>query len=109
MFYSVRHVTRFRYSEPVRESVMELRMQPRSGRAADACASLPDRHQIRAPSFMPIHDHLGNAVYLTSTCLREHDELRIEAQATVVEQPPYRACRKTCSTGWNGAATTAST
>ncbi|MBL6854112.1 MAG: transglutaminase family protein, partial [Alphaproteobacteria bacterium] len=30
MFYSIRHVTRFRYSSPVRESVMELRMQPRS-------------------------------------------------------------------------------
>ena len=30
MFYSIRHVTRFRYSAPVRESVMELRMQPRS-------------------------------------------------------------------------------
>ena len=30
MFYSVRHVTRFRYSNPVRESVMELKMQPRS-------------------------------------------------------------------------------
>ena len=30
MFYSIRHVTRFRYSAPVRESVMEIRMQPRS-------------------------------------------------------------------------------
>ena len=30
MFYSIRHVTRFRYSSPVMESVMELRMQPRS-------------------------------------------------------------------------------
>ena len=30
MFYSIRHVTRFRYSVPVRESVMELKMQPRS-------------------------------------------------------------------------------
>lgn len=30
MFYSIRHVNRFRYSAPVRESVMELRMQPRT-------------------------------------------------------------------------------
>jgi len=30
MFYSLRHITRFRYSSPVHESVMELRMQPRS-------------------------------------------------------------------------------
>lgn len=30
MFYSIRHSTKFRYSDPVRESVMEVRMQPRS-------------------------------------------------------------------------------
>ena len=30
MFYSIRHLTRFRYSSPVSESTMELRMQPRS-------------------------------------------------------------------------------
>ena len=30
MFYSIRHSTRFRYSDNVRQSVMEVRMQPRS-------------------------------------------------------------------------------
>ena len=30
MFYSIRHSTRFRYSEPIRQSVMEVVMQPRS-------------------------------------------------------------------------------
>ena len=30
MFYSIRHSTRFRYSEPIRQSVMEVMMQPRS-------------------------------------------------------------------------------
>src|SRR5450432_1733833 len=30
VFYSVRHVTKFRYKPAVRESVMEVRMQPRS-------------------------------------------------------------------------------
>ncbi len=30
MRYSVRHVTRFDYESVVRESVMEVRMQPRS-------------------------------------------------------------------------------
>jgi transglutaminase-like putative cysteine protease len=29
MFYSIRHLTRFRYSAPVSESIMELRMRPR--------------------------------------------------------------------------------
>lgn len=30
MFYTIRHSTRFRYSEPVRQSVMEVMMHPRS-------------------------------------------------------------------------------
>ena len=30
MRYTVRHVTRFAYESPVAESVMEVRMQPRS-------------------------------------------------------------------------------
>src|ERR1017187_4825530 len=29
-FYSIRHLTRFRYSEPISESIMETRMHPRS-------------------------------------------------------------------------------
>jgi hypothetical protein len=29
-FYSIRHLTRFRYSQPVSESIMETRMHPRS-------------------------------------------------------------------------------
>ena len=49
MFYSIRHITRFRYSAPVRESVMELRMQPRSEGRPDA-AQLPDRDQSARPA-----------------------------------------------------------
>ena len=30
MAYSVRHITNFRYKPAVRESVMEVRMQPRT-------------------------------------------------------------------------------
>jgi len=30
MFYSIRHVTRFRYSAPISESIMEVRIQPRT-------------------------------------------------------------------------------
>ena len=29
MFFAIRHITRFRYSVPVHESMIELRMQPR--------------------------------------------------------------------------------
>jgi transglutaminase-like putative cysteine protease len=80
VFYSIRHVTRFRYSNPVRESVMELRMQPRSegGQALRnfQIATNP-RSQLYAYT-----DNFGNAVYHFNV-LREHSELRIETQSVV--------------------------
>jgi transglutaminase-like putative cysteine protease len=80
MFYSIRHVTRFRYSAPVRESVMELRMQPRS-EGPQTLRSFQIATNPRAQLYA-YTDHLGNAVYHFNL-LREHDELRIEAQAVV--------------------------
>ena len=80
MFYSIRHVTRFRYSAPVRESVMELRMQPRS-EGPQTLRSFQIATNPRAQLYA-YTDHLGNAVYHFNM-LREHEELRIEAQAVV--------------------------
>lgn len=80
MFYSIRHVTRFRYSAPVRESVMEIRMQPRSEGPqmlrSFQIATNP-RSQLYAYT-----DHFGNAVYHFNV-LKAHEELRIEAQAVI--------------------------
>jgi transglutaminase-like putative cysteine protease len=84
MFYSIRHVTRFRYTHAVRESVMELRMQPRS-EGPQALRSFQISTNPRAQLYA-YTDHLGNAVYHFNI-LREHDELRIEAQAVVELQP----------------------
>src|ERR1043165_4928068 len=85
MFYSIRHVTRFRYSAPVRESVMEIRMQPRS-EGPQTLRSFQISTNPRAQLYA-YTDHLGNAVYHFNL-LREHEELRIEAQATVeINQP----------------------
>src|SRR3569833_1643546 len=80
MFYSIRHVTRFRYSAPVRESVMELRMQPRS-EGPQTLRSFQIATNPRAQLYA-YTDHLGNAVYHFNL-LREHEELRVEAQAVV--------------------------
>ena len=80
MHYSIRHVTRFRYSAPVRESVMEIRMQPRS-EGPQTLRSFQIVTNPRAQLYA-YTDHLGNAVYHFNL-LREHDELRIEAQAVV--------------------------
>jgi len=80
MFYSVRHVTRFRYSAPVRESVMELRMQPRS-EGPQALRSFQINTNPRAQLYA-YTDHFGNAVYHFNV-LRAHEELRIEAQSVI--------------------------
>lgn len=80
MFYSIRHITRFRYSAPVRESVMEIRMQPRS-EGPQALRSFQIATNPRAQLYA-YTDHFGNAVYHFNV-LREHQELRIEAQAVV--------------------------
>jgi transglutaminase-like putative cysteine protease len=80
MFYSIRHVTRFRYTSPVRESIMELRMQPRS-EGAQSLRSFQIATNPRAQLYA-YTDHLGNAVYHFNV-LRSHEELRIEVQAVV--------------------------
>jgi transglutaminase-like putative cysteine protease len=80
MFYSIRHVTRFRYTAPVRESIMELRMQPRS-EGVQSLRSFQIATNPRAQLYA-YTDHLGNAVYHFNV-LRAHEELRIEVQSVV--------------------------
>ncbi|OJT96482.1 MAG: hypothetical protein BGN82_01965 [Alphaproteobacteria bacterium 65-7] len=98
MFYSIRHVTRFRYSAPVRESVMELRMQPRS-EGPQTLRSFQISTNPRAQLYA-YTDHLGNAVYHFNL-LREHEELRIEAQAIVEIGPPRVPPEKLDTLEWD--------
>lgn len=85
MHYSIRHVTRFRYSTPIRESVMEMRVQPRS-EGIQALRSFQLATNPRAQLYA-YTDYLGNAVYHFNV-LREHSELRIDAQSVVEISPP---------------------
>jgi transglutaminase-like putative cysteine protease len=61
MFYSIRHLTKFRYSAPVSESVMQLRMHPRS-EGAQRCmnfqVTVTPRVGVRS-----YRDYLGNVVH----------------------------------------------
>jgi transglutaminase-like putative cysteine protease len=91
MHYSIRHITRFRYSAPVRQSIMELRMQPRS-EGPQALRSFQIVTNPRAQLYA-YTDHLGNAVYHFNV-LRQHEELRIESQA-VIEMTAHRALPET--------------
>jgi transglutaminase-like putative cysteine protease len=80
MFYSIRHVTRFRYSALVRESAMSLYMQPRT-EARQRLQSFQVQVQPHAQLFA-YSDYLGNAVYHFDVP-SAHDALTITAESTV--------------------------
>jgi hypothetical protein len=92
MFYSIRHLTKFRYSSPVSESIMELRMQPRS-EGAQRCLSFEVTVTPRT-RVQTYRDHLGNVVqHFDVPGL--HRQLMIVAEAAVdvasaTEIPPQR-------------------
>ena len=86
MFYAIRHLTRFRYNRPVSQSVMEVRMHPRTeGPQRSFTFRLSINPRARVFWF---HDHLGNQVHHFDLPQR-HRELSIVADALVsVDDPP---------------------
>ena len=83
-FYSIRHLTRFRYSEPIRESIMETRMHPRSD-ANQHCLSFTLSVSPRCRVFS-YRDHLGNNVQHFDIP-GEHTQLVIVAESVIEQQP----------------------
>ena len=83
-FYSVRHLTKFVYSHPISESVMETRMHPRSD-SNQRCLtfSLSVSPRCRVFSY---RDHLGNQVQHFNIP-GEHSQLVIIAESLVEQQP----------------------
>ena len=84
MFYSIRHLTRFRYAAPVRESMMELRMHPRS-EGPQRCLGFDVRVTPRA-RLQSYRDYLGNVVHHFDVP-GPHRQLIITAEASVDVQP----------------------
>jgi len=85
VIYSIRHVTKFRYQPAIRESVMEVRMQPRS-EANQRCLSF--RLDLKpSASIMSYRDFLGNTVHHFDIAAT-HTEVKVTAQAVVELQPP---------------------
>jgi transglutaminase-like putative cysteine protease len=84
MYYSIRHVTRFRYSARVFESVMEARMQPRS-ESTQRCYSFKLAVQPRARVYV-YRDSLANTVHYFDIP-EIHRELAITAEALVDLDP----------------------
>jgi transglutaminase-like putative cysteine protease len=90
MFYSIRHLTKFRYSAPVSESVMELRMCPRS-EGEQRCLNF--KLTVTPRSRTSSHrDYLGNVVHYFDVP-GAHRNLTILAHAMVdvAPRPPLPA------------------
>lgn len=83
-FVSIRHLTRFRYSHPISESIMETRMHPRSD-AHQHCLSFTLSVSPRCRVFS-YRDHLGNHIQHFDIP-GEHNQLVIIAESIVEQQP----------------------
>jgi transglutaminase-like putative cysteine protease len=82
-FYSIRHLTRFRYSQPISESIMETRMHPRSDSNQHCLTfSLSVSPRCRVFSY---RDHLGNNVQHFDIP-GEHTQLVIVAESVIEQQ-----------------------
>jgi transglutaminase-like putative cysteine protease len=85
MFYAIRHFTRYRYTRPVWQSMLEVRMHPRS-ETNQRCFTFRLSVNPRARIFSFL-DYLGNQVHhfdLPS----HHREITIVADALVNVDPP---------------------
>ena len=85
MYYSIRHLTKFRYQAPVSESIMETRMHPRSD-GDQRCLNFQLSVMPRCRVFS-YRDHLGNHVHHFDIP-GQHGQLVIVAESLVEMQPP---------------------
>lgn len=80
MIYSVRHITIFSYEPAVRESVMEVRMQPRS-EGRQRCLKF-QLHVEPVTNIMQYYDFMGNSVHHFDIA-GSHTQVKVTAQGLV--------------------------
>ena len=97
MAYSVKHLTTFRYEPAVRESVMEVRMQPRSD-MRQRCLTFALDVNPRA-NVMMYRDFFGNAVHHFDIP-GQHELIEVAAQA-IVEVLPAPEPQVSDADGWS--------
>ncbi|MGD0735456.1 MAG: transglutaminase family protein [Terracidiphilus sp.] len=83
-FYSIRHLTRYRYSQPISQSIMETRMHPRSD-SNQHCLTFTLSVSPRCRVFS-YRDHQGNNVQHFDIP-GEHTQLVIVAESVIEQQP----------------------
>lgn len=98
MFYAIRHFTRYRYSKPVWQSVMEVRMHPRSENT-QRCFTFQLSVSPRARIFS-YAGHLGNVVHHFDIP-EPHQQLTIIADALVEVDPPQELPVSLGSGAWD--------
>lgn len=80
MYYAVQHTTRFKYSAPIVENVMEVRLQPRS-HASQQCLSF-NLHLRPSARVYNFRDHIDNIIHFFDIAAA-HRELVITANSVV--------------------------
>jgi transglutaminase-like putative cysteine protease len=98
MNFSIVHITKFRYSEPVTESVMEIRMQPRTDET-QRCLQFALALHPNAEIFDYV-DCYGNEVHHFDIPKR-HSELEIFAKAYVEVLPQKPLPESLSSDAWS--------
>jgi transglutaminase-like putative cysteine protease len=97
MYYTIEHLTRYRYSAPIRENIMEVRMQPRT-EGPQHCS---DFKLTITPQAQPLlfQDYLGNLVHHFNIP-GQHVQLTVKAQAKVEIQPSPELPESLPQPGW---------
>ena len=98
MFYSIRHLTKFLYTTPVSESMMETRMHPRSDER-QRCLTFHLSVSPRCRVFS-YRDHLGNQVHHFDIP-GPHGQLVIVAESLVEMQPAVQIPAFLASGAWD--------
>jgi len=97
VFYSIRHLTRFRYSSLVSESILEIRKEPRT-EGRQRCL---DFRLLVSPAarIMTYRDYLGNMIHHFDVP-GQHRELQVIGEATVEVQPANPVPEKLDESAW---------
>ena len=98
MHYTIRHTTRFRYSAPINESIMEVRIQPRS-EGNQYCLDFQLYTSPRA-HIMNYRGEFGNRVHHFDIP-NSHNQLTITAQALVDVTPPSPLPKALTAQAWD--------
>jgi transglutaminase-like putative cysteine protease len=97
VIYRIRHLTKFRYSQPICESVMELRMQPRTDEG-QRCLEF----EVAVSPVAVVHsyaDFLGNTVHHFDIPSM-HQELNIETRSLVDRSNVASSAKAGATIGW---------